>query len=528
MSGLTVLARAVRQVVASRSPTRQVIAAGMVGRKGDVGPAGPAFSVDATGLLADRALYDDEAVGFAFLDTATGLLYFREGAAGGWSGGTQFQGPAGVQGPAGATGAQGVPGAPGADGLDGVDGADGRGVVSTAVNGAGHLIITYSDASTADAGAVVGASGATGATGAAGRGISSTAINGSNHLIITYSDGDTSDAGLVAGTSPAWGGIIGSLASQTDLQAALDGKASSAQGAKADSSVQSSEKGAALGVATLDSGGKVPAAQLPSYVDDVIEAANYAALPATGDAGKIYVTLDTNKTWRWSGSSYVEISASPGSTDAVTEGATNLYFTAARVRAAALTGLSLADTAVVAAADSILQAIGKLAARLATAFDRSNHTGTQTAATISDFSEAAQDAIAALLVAGTNVTLSYNDAGSQLTINVSTPAAAPAVVITDATTARTSVLADASEYLRFTNAAATTYTVQPQASVAWPADAEVHIRRAAAANLTLTPGAGVTLNAPSGGTLVMTNAMSVTLKRVGADVWDVIGQTVAA
>jgi hypothetical protein len=64
------------------------------------------------------------------------------------------------------------------------------------------------------------------------------------------------------------------------------------------------------GVATLDSGGKVPAAQLPAYVDDVLEYASTAAFPATGDAGKIYVALDTNKTYRWSGSGYVEISAS--------------------------------------------------------------------------------------------------------------------------------------------------------------------------------------------------------------------------
>lgn len=64
------------------------------------------------------------------------------------------------------------------------------------------------------------------------------------------------------------------------------------------------------GVATLDSGGKVPAAQLPAYVDDVLEYASTAAFPATGEAGKIYVALDTNKTYRWSGSGYVEISAS--------------------------------------------------------------------------------------------------------------------------------------------------------------------------------------------------------------------------
>ncbi len=56
--------------------------------------------------------------------------------------------------------------------------------------------------------------------------------------------------------------------------------------------------------------GKVPASQLPSYVDDVLEYASLAAFPGTGEAGKIYVTLDTNKTYRWSGSAYVEVSSS--------------------------------------------------------------------------------------------------------------------------------------------------------------------------------------------------------------------------
>lgn len=65
------------------------------------------------------------------------------------------------------------------------------------------------------------------------------------------------------------------------------------------------------GIATLDGTGKVPASQLPSYVDDVIEVVNFAALPATGEIGKIYVTIDNNKTYRWTGSIYVEISSSP-------------------------------------------------------------------------------------------------------------------------------------------------------------------------------------------------------------------------
>lgn len=72
----------------------------------------------------------------------------------------------------------------------------------------------------------------------------------------------------------------------------------------------SANKGAANGYAGLDASGKVPTTQLPSFVDDVIEAANFAGLPASGTSGVIYVTLDTNLTYRWSGSAYVEISQS--------------------------------------------------------------------------------------------------------------------------------------------------------------------------------------------------------------------------
>ena len=57
-------------------------------------------------------------------------------------------------------------------------------------------------------------------------------------------------------------------------------------------------------------GGKIPPTQLPAYVDDVLEYANLAAFPATGEAGKIYVALNTNLTYRWGGTTYVEISKS--------------------------------------------------------------------------------------------------------------------------------------------------------------------------------------------------------------------------
>ena len=69
-------------------------------------------------------------------------------------------------------------------------------------------------------------------------------------------------------------------------------------------------KGQPGGLASLDSNGLVPSSQLPSYVDDVLEYPTLSSFPATGETGKIYVTLDTNLTYRWSGTGYVEISKS--------------------------------------------------------------------------------------------------------------------------------------------------------------------------------------------------------------------------
>lgn len=74
--------------------------------------------------------------------------------------------------------------------------------------------------------------------------------------------------------------------------------------------IPTTEKGSANGVATLGGDGKVPSSQLPSYVDDVLEFNNKSSFPTTGESGKIYVAKDTNLTYRWSGSAYVEISSS--------------------------------------------------------------------------------------------------------------------------------------------------------------------------------------------------------------------------
>lgn len=84
-------------------------------------------------------------------------------------------------------------------------------------------------------------------------------------------------------TEAQWGGIRGRLEDQADLRTALNSKAN------------------------LDTGGKVPSSELPSYVDDVLEYASVSQFPATGETGKIYVATDTNTTYRWSGSQYIMV-----------------------------------------------------------------------------------------------------------------------------------------------------------------------------------------------------------------------------
>lgn len=77
-----------------------------------------------------------------------------------------------------------------------------------------------------------------------------------------------------------------------------------------DAQVKRAEMGVANGVATLNESGLVPSSQLPSYVDDVLEYNTLSAFPQVGEDGKIYVAEDTNLTYRWSGSQYIEISKS--------------------------------------------------------------------------------------------------------------------------------------------------------------------------------------------------------------------------
>lgn len=120
---------------------------------------------------------------------------------------------------------------------------------------------------------------------------------------------------LVAATTPAnrvWAGPTSGSPNTPSFRALVAADIPDLSGSYATTSALAlkesvANKGQADGYAPLDSGGKIASPYLPSFVDDVVEAANYAALPGTGETGKIYVTLDTNLSYRWSGSTYVQI-----------------------------------------------------------------------------------------------------------------------------------------------------------------------------------------------------------------------------
>lgn len=103
--------------------------------------------------------------------------------------------------------------------------------------------------------------------------------------------------------------------------------------------------GSPNGIAPLGENGLIEPQYLPSYVDDVLEYPDYASLPIVGEQGKIYITVDETKVWRWSGTVYIEIVASPSSTDSVPEGLNNLYYTAERAQADVVNITGNADTA---------------------------------------------------------------------------------------------------------------------------------------------------------------------------------------
>jgi hypothetical protein len=102
------------------------------------------------------------------------------------------------------------------------------------------------------------------------------------------------------------------ISSINGLSDSLNSKASTASVEAVNNAAEKiANKAVAGGYASLDGVGKVPSSQLPSYVDDVLEFEDFASFPVEGETGIIYVDLDTNQSYRWSGSIYVLITSIP-------------------------------------------------------------------------------------------------------------------------------------------------------------------------------------------------------------------------
>jgi hypothetical protein len=262
-----------------------------------------------------------------YINTGTGVFYKK--ASGTW--GQVFSMQTGPQGPQGVAGTNGTNGTNGFSVLNGITTPSNS---TTGVNGDFYInTSTYT---------LYGPK--TG--GAWGDGVSLIGSGlpngGSTGQVLVKSSNDDLDVDW-SNIGVSFENLTGDVSDSVSLSAALSGKADLVSG-------------------------KVPSGQLPSYVDDVLEFADFASLPGTGEASKIYVTLDDNCEYRWSGSTYIQLVASPGSTDAVPEGSTNKYFTAARVLASLLTGIGFSTATAVVATDSILTAFGKLQAQINSLF----------------------------------------------------------------------------------------------------------------------------------------------------------------
>lgn len=347
-----------------------------------------------------------------------------------------------------------------------------------------------------------------------------------------------------------------------------------------------SEKNAVNGYAGLDSSGLVPSSLLPAFVDDVLEFANLAGFPATGEAGKIYTALDTNKIYRWGGSVYTEISPSPGSTDSVTEGSVNLYYTQARAdaRAAAalaarsvISGTGLTGGGTLSADRTLSVSYGTSAGTACQGNDtRLSNTRTPTDNTVSTAKIVDANVTKAKLETSVQTSLDKADAalpksstpsqvygtdgsGNQATATYSTAATASTFAMRDASgrikaanasasddvitksqldtaqliainsqsSAYTLVLSDANNAVESTSANAVNITVPPNSSVAYPVGTVIEIAQVGTGQITVVAGSGVTINTPA--TLKSrTQWATLVLRKRATDTWLLAGDMAAS
>ena len=365
---------------------------GPAGPQGPQGPAGPqvpagmdgsSFSVNATGLDADRSIYDLEPAGFSYLSTDTALLYIRQGVSG-WSAGVPFgKGEKGDTGPAGPQGLQGIQGPVGPQGDTGPMGPQG---LQGPKGDAGPQGLQGPKGDTGPAGPQ-GPAGEAGATGPVG-------ANGSSAYQIAV-------AGGFAGTEAQWlASLVGPQGAKGDTGATGP---QGPQGLKGDTGDTGPQGPQGLTGPTGATGVTGPTGADGSSAYQVAVANGFAGTEAqwlaslVGPQGEQGIQGiqgpkgDTGATGPAGTTSWTGITDKPstlagfGITDAEpaiaapVSAPTEKYWRGDKtwsdfftgVRSATLTGLSTATNAVVVAADTVLAAIGKLQAQVSEKFDKS-------------------------------------------------------------------------------------------------------------------------------------------------------------
>jgi hypothetical protein len=130
--------------------------------------------------------------------------------------------------------------------------------------------------------------------------------------------------------------------------------------------------------------------------------------------------------------------------------------------------------------------------------------------------ERIRDVMGTALVAGSNVTVTVNDAGDTITI---AGTYAPPVASSQSGTSYTAVIGDANTFIRFTSASSVTFTIPPNSSVAFPVDTEIHFSQSGAGALSVAAGSGVTINSRSSDLTLAGQYAVAFVKKVSTDTW---------
>ena len=254
--------------------------------------------------------------------------------------------------------------------------------------------------------------------------------------ILKVNSSDGTDATLPAATSTAWGVLNptlyntfnGKVNSNTDITGATktkityDSKGLVTAGGSLTATDIPALPATKITTGTIDpdripgldaskiTTGTIDATLLPSYVDDVLEFDDSTVFPATGATGKIYIAIDTNKTYRWSGSTYVQITS--GAVDTVSGRTGAVVLTKADVDLGNVDNTSDTGKPVsTATAASITDAI-TTAATDATSKANSAQSAAETTAAADATTKAADAQAAAISAAASDATTKANSAQS--------------------------------------------------------------------------------------------------------------------